>query len=165
MQMMKKWLALVLALVMMPACVPAVAENPLFEGTWVQFEGGFEIYCPVDWVEYEVTEEEKAQGIIYTAGSGDETRLMQLGWYALPQEVTIDAMQAALAQSFVIVEKVKVNGIDLLCAGDADYDSLMFVALSEGEPGYYMFVFTPMSDTVLQGYAAAIAGSLRTIQK
>ena len=160
---MKKILALVLSLMMILICIPAMTEGTevLFEGTWVQFEGGFEIYRPADWVEYEVTEEEREQGILYIAGSEDETRLMQLGWFALPQAVTIDAMQASLAQSFVIVEKMNVNGIDLLCAGDADYDSLMFIALSEGEPGYYMFVFTPMSDTVLQGYAAVIAGSLR----
>ena len=163
--MMKKWLTLIAALVMLMACIPAMAENALFEGTWVQFEGGFELYRPADWVEFEVTEAEKTQGIIYTAGSEDETRLMQLGWFALPQTVTIDQMQAVLMQSFVLVEKVSVNGIELLCAGDGDIDSLMFIALSEGEPGYYMFVFTPMSDTVLQGYAAAIAGSLRAIEK
>ena len=164
MQMMKKMLALALALLLL-GCASAMAQNALFEGKWVQFEGGFELYIPSDWMAFEVTEAEQAQGIIYTAGSEDETRLMQLGWFALPNAVTIDQMQTALMQSFVIVEKVNVNGIDLLCAGDADFDSLMFVALSEGEPGYYMFVFTPMSDTVLQGYAAVIAGSLRTIEK
>ena len=163
--MMKKILTLIAALVMLMACIPAVAQNALFEGKWVQFEGGFELHIPSDWVAFEVTEAEQAQGIIYTAGSEDETRLMQLGWFALPQAVTIDQMQSALMQSFVLVEKVSVNGIELLCAGDGDIDSLMFIALSEGEPGYYMFVFTPMSDTVLQGYAAAIAGSLRTIEK
>ena len=162
---MKKILTLVLALMLTFTCAMAQGTEALFEGKWVQFEGGFELYMPSDWVAFEVTEAEQAQGIIYTAGSEDETRLMQLGWFALPQAVTIDQMQAALAQSFVIVEKVNVNGIDLLCAGDADFDSLMFVALSEGDPGYYMFVFTPMSDPTLQGYAAAIAGSLRTIEK
>ena len=161
--MMKKMLALALALLL--GCASAMAQNALFEGKWVQFEGGFELYIPSDWVAFEVTEAEQAQGIIYTAGSEDETRLMQLGWFALPQTVTIDQMQAALMQSFVLVEKVSVNGIELLCAGDGDIDSLMFIALSEGEPGYYMFVFTPMSDPTLQGYAAAIAGSLHTIEK
>ena len=163
--MINKKIALVLALVMMLACVSAMAENALFEGVWARFEGGFELYLPSEWVEFEVTEAERAQGILYAAGSEDETRLMQLGWFALPQEATIDQMQTALAQSFPIVEKVNVNGIEMLCTGDADYDSLMFVALSEGEPGYYMFVFTPMSDPTLQGYAAAIAGSLRVIEK
>ena len=91
--MMKKILTLIAALVMLMACIPAMAENALFEGTWVQFEGGFELYRPADWVEFEVTEVEKTQGIIYTAGSEDETRLMQLGWFALPQTVTIDQMQ------------------------------------------------------------------------
>lgn len=164
---MKKILSLMLAAWMILSGVSATAENAggLFEGKWVQFEGGFEICIPSDWIDVEVSEAEKAQGIIYTACSADESRLMQLGWSTLPQQVTIDQMQEALIQSFVLVEKVNVNGIDLLCAGDGNIDSLMFVALSEGEPGYYMFVFTPMSDTVLQGYAAEIAGSLRVIGK
>ena len=56
---MKKILALVLCLMMALSLTSALAEAPLtlaeqsYEGVWVQFEDGFEIYLPAEWVEYE----------------------------------------------------------------------------------------------------------------
>ena len=162
---MKKILALVLSLMMILVSIPAMAENieDYFEGTWVQFEDGFEIYLPSEWLELEVTEEQNAQGIFYVVCSPDQTKMMQLGWSGLDAEIAIEDLQAALAET-IPAELVEVNGIQLLCAGDAENDSLMFIGMDAAEPGYYIFVFTPMSDTELQAYASVIAASLRNIE-
>ncbi|MGN0997421.1 MAG: hypothetical protein ACI4PG_10985, partial [Candidatus Ventricola sp.] len=64
---MKKLLALVLCLMMACMLSAAVAESAamedLFDGAWVQFEDGFELYLPADWAVFETTEEMNAQGI------------------------------------------------------------------------------------------------------
>ena len=72
---MKKVLALILCLLMALSLGCASAENVttaaevLYEGVWVQFEDGFEIYLPAEWYEFECTEEMNAQGIFYMAGT------------------------------------------------------------------------------------------------
>ena len=43
---MKKILTLVLALMLTFTCAMAQDTEALFEGKWVQFEGGFELYMP-----------------------------------------------------------------------------------------------------------------------
>ena len=65
---MKKFLALLLCLMMALSLGAASAETTqhaaevLYEGSWVRFEDGFEIYLPSEWYEFECTEEMNAQG-------------------------------------------------------------------------------------------------------
>jgi len=156
---MKKILALVLALMMALSLVPAMAESveSYFDGTWVKFEDGFEVYLPSDWLQLEVTEEDLASGIFFGACSPDQTKLMQIAWSALEAEVTLAELQPAFEGS----KMVEVNGIQLLCIGDAANDTIAFVGLDAAEPGYYMFLFAPMSDAELLAYASVIAASIR----
>ena len=164
---MKKLLALVMALMML-LCSAAVAEEvayeELFDGTWVQFEEGFELYLPSDWLVLESTEEELAAGIAFTVCSPDEAYYMALAWSGLEAELTIEELQAALVEAGYPVEPVEVNGIGLLVIADADNNTLSFIGMDAAEPGYYTFIFTPMNDENLQVLASVIASSLRNIQ-
>ena len=164
---MKKLLALVMALMML-LCSAAVAEEvayeDLFDGTWVQFEEGFELYLPSDWLVLESTEEELAAGIAFTVCSPDEAYYMALAWSGLEAELTIEELQAALVEAGYPVEPVEVNGIALLVMADADNNTLSFIGMDAAEPGYYTFIFTPMNDENLQVLASVIASSLRNIQ-
>ena len=164
---MKKLLALVMALMML-LCSAAVAEEivyeDLFDGTWVQFEEGFELYLPSDWLVLESTEEELAAGIAFTVCSPDEAYYMALAWSGLEAELTLDELQAALVEAGYPVEPVEVNGIGLLVMADADNNTLSFIGMDAAEPGYYTFIFTPMNDENLQVLASVIASSLRNIQ-
>lgn len=163
----KKLLALVMALMML-LCSSAVAEEivyeEIFDGTWVQFEEGFELYLPSDWLMLEPSEEERAEGIAFSVCSPDEAYYMALAWSGLEAEMSIDELQAALTEAGYLVEQVEVNGLDLLMMGDAENDTLSFIGMDAAEPGYYTFLFTPLSDENLQLWAAAIASSLRNIQ-
>lgn len=164
---MKKLLALVMALMML-LCSSAVAEEivyeEIFDGSWVQFEEGFELYLPNDWLVLEASEEELAAGIAFSVCSPDGAYYMALAWNGLEAELTIDELQAALVEAGYPVEPVEVNGLALLVMGDAENDTLSFIGMDAAEPGYYTFVFTPMSDENLRLMASVIASSLRNLQ-
>ena len=163
---MKKFLALILCLMM--ACVSiAVAEEvaieDLYDGSWVQFEDGFEIYLPNDWYSFECTEEMNAQGIFYVAGTEDMSYSCTLAWKALDAEISIEDLQAQMVQTYPDAEVVEVNGVGLITYVDSANNLLNCVAMDAAEPGFYLFAFSPADDADFQMVAAAIASSIRNI--
>lgn len=161
---MKKFLALILCLMM--ACVSiAVAEEvaieDLYDGSWVQFEDGFEIYLPNDWYSFECTEEMNAQGIFYVAGTEDMSYSCTLAWKALDAEISIEDLQAQMVQTYPDAEVVEVNGVGLITYVDSENNLLNCVAMDAAEPGFYLFAFSPADDADFQMVAAAIASSIR----
>ena len=163
---MKKFLALILCLMM--ACVSiAVAEETAIEdqydGSWVQFEDGFEIYLPNDWYSFECTEEMNAQGIFYVAGTEDMSYSCTLAWKALESEISIEDLQAQMVQTYPDAEVVEVNGVALIAYVDSANNLLNCVAMDAAEPGFYLFAFSPADDADFQMVAAAIASSIRNI--
>ena len=163
---MKKFLALILCLMM--ACVSiAVAEEvaieDLYDGSWVQFEDGFEIYLPNDWYSFECTEEMNAQGIFYVAGTEDMSYSCTLAWKALDAEISIEDLQAQMVQTYPDAEVVEVNGVGLITYVDSANNLLNCVAMDAAEPGFYLFAFSPADDADFQMLATAIASSIRNI--
>ena len=161
---MKKFLALILCLMM--ACVSiAVAEEvaieDLYDGSWVQFEDGFEIYLPNDWYSFECTEEMNAQGIFYVAGTEDMSYSCTLAWKALDAEISIEDLQAQMVQTYPDAEVVEVNGVALIAYVDSANNLLNCVAMDAAEPGFYLFAFSPADDADFQTVAGAIASSIR----
>ena len=161
---MKKFLALILCLMM--ACVSiAVAEEvaieDLYDGSWVQFEDGFEIYLPNDWYSFECTEEMNAQGIFYVAGTEDMSYSCTLAWKALDAEISIEDLQAQMVQTYPDAEVVEVNGVGLITYVDSANNLLNCVAMYAAEPGFYLFAFSPADDADFQMVASAIASSIR----
>ena len=161
---MKKFLALILCLMM--ACVSiAVAEEvaieDLYDGSWVQFEDGFEIYLPNDWYSFECTEEMNAQGIFYVAGTEDMSYSCTLAWKALDAELSIEDLQAQMVQTYPDAEVVEVNGVGLITYVDSANNLLNCVAMDAAEPGFYLFAFSPADDADFQMVASAIASSIR----
>ena len=161
---MKKFLALILCLMM--ACVSiAVAEEvaieDLYDGSWVQFEDGFEIYLPNDWYSFECTEEMNAQGIFYVAGTEDMSYSCTLAWKALDAEISIEDLQAQMVQTYPDAEVVEVNGVGLITYVDSANNLLNCVAMDAAEPGFYLFAFSPADDADFQMVAGAIASSIR----
>ena len=163
---MKKFLALILCLMM--ACVSiAVAEEvaieDLYDGSWVQFEDGFEIYLPNDWYSFECTEEMNAQGIFYVAGTEDMSYSCTLAWKALDAEISIEDLQAQMVQVYPDAQVVEVNGVGLITYVDSANNLLNCVAMDAAEPGFYLFAFSPADDADFQMLATAIASSIRNI--
>lgn len=164
--MMKRLLAAALCLTMvlcMTAAVCAEGVESLFDGTWVQFEDGFEIYLPSDWYEFECTEEMNAQGIFYMAGTEDMSYSCTMAWQALEEDCTVEAFHAELVTAYPGAELVEVNGIAVIVYADLENDLLNCIALDASEPGFYMFAFSPADDEDFQNLAAAITASIRNL--
>ena len=164
---MKKLLALVLCLMMACTLSAAVAEaramEDLFEGAWVQFEDGFELYLPAGWYEFECTPEMNAQGIFYMAGTEDMSYSCTLGWKALDSDCTVEELHAAMVTQYPDAEIIEVNDVALIAYVDAANDLLNCIALDATEPGFYMFAFSPSTDEDFQILAGMIASSIRTL--
>ena len=164
---MKKLLALVLALLMFlssAAMAEEIVYEQFFDGTWVQFEDGFELYLPSEWLELEVTDDMLEGGIFYAVMSPDGKYTCQVGWSPLDADYTYEEALAQVEAVYPGAKLMEVNGIGLICFGDGANDILGFAALDGAEPGLYMFFFTPMSDENLQIMASVIASSLRMIK-
>lgn len=159
---MKKFLALLL-LVMMMMVGCAAAEAP-FDGVWVQFEDGFEILMPSDWLEIEVTDEMIAGGVFYAACSPDGANTVQMSWSPLDEAMTAQQIQAALATQYPDAEVLEVNGIEFIAFSDEVNDLFGMAALDGVDLGMYIFWFTPNSDAAFADTAAVIATSIRNIE-
>jgi len=167
---MKKIIALVLCLMMVLSLSAAVAESPvvaiedLYEGAWVQFEEGFELYLPADWYQFEVDEETLAGGISYVCGTEDLSRSMMLGWGALNKEYTLEELHAELVVDNPEAKIAQANGIGMVLTADMENSQLVIAALDAAEPGLYTFIFSPIDDEEFVTLAALIASTIRNIQ-
>lgn len=160
---MKKLLALVLSLMMVFSFACALAKEPAvsYEGAWVKFEDGFELYLPADWLEVEVTDEIAAGGIFYIAASPDVSKMCQIGWSALEKDMSIEELQAAFATAYPDAFLANPSGVGLVGYTDAERNMLVAAALDGEEPGVYMFCFTPADDEAFQTVAGEIASTIR----
>ncbi len=171
---MKKVLALILCLLMVLSLSFASAETAvpaaegfshpcevLYEGSWIQFEDGFEIYLPAEWYEFPCTEEMNAEGIFYMAGTEDLSYSCTLAWTPLEADCTIEELHAEIAAVYPESQVMEVNGLGLVCYVDAENNLLNFVALDAAEPGAYLFAFSPIDDEVFIVQASLIASTLR----
>ena len=159
---MKKFFVLLLTMAMLLTGA-ALAEAP-FEGVWVQFDAGFEVLMPGEWLEMEVTEEMLAGGIFYAACSPDGANTVQMSWAALGAPMTIQEIQAALNEVYPGAEVVEFNGIEFVSCSDVEADIFSLTALDGVDLGMYTFWFTPDSDEAFVDTAVAIATSIRNIE-
>lgn len=162
--MMKKMIAMLLLAFTVMMAGAAVAEGAPFEGTWVQFEEGFEILLPSEWLELEVTEEMIAGGVAYAACSPDGANTVQISWSALEAEMTVQDVEAALATEYSDVSIVEFNGVAFVSFVDEANDLFGMAALDGVDLGMYIFWFTPNSDAAFVDTAVAVATSIRNIE-
>lgn len=164
---MKKVLAFILCLLMALSLCSASAETVthpselLYEGAWVQFEDGFELYLPVEWYEFPCTEEMNARGIFYMAGTEDMSYSCTLGWTALEVDCTIEELHAEMLAVHPEAQVMEVNDVGLICYFDAENNLINYLALDATEPGAYMFTFSPANDEVFVVQSALIASTIR----
>ena len=164
---MKKVLDLILCLLMALSLGCASAENVttaaevLYEGVWVQFEDGFEIYLPAEWYEFECTEEMNAQGIFYMAGTEDMSYTCALAWNPLEEDCTIEELHAEMVKVYPDAQIMDVSGVGLVFYEDTENGLLNYVALDATEPGFYLFAFSPADDAVFKVESAIIASTIR----
>lgn len=89
-------------------------DAELYEGSWVSFIGGYDLYLPSDWNVMELSEEDAANDIIFHAIAADDS-----GWNVavteteLPEDATsVDDIAAQLAEAgYTDVSVVTINDI------------------------------------------------------
>lgn len=164
---MKKLLSAVLAALLIFGCVAALAESAApadaaFEGSWVQFEDGFEIYLPSDWLVMDPTDAMNEAGIFYSVTSPDSTRNMSVAWADATGIATAADLKTQLATVYPTADILTINSVDFVTYEDTANDSTGIVAL-DANGGIFIFNFTPASDEAYAPIAVTIASSIRTI--
>jgi len=172
---MKKILPLLLAVMMLFLSANAFAEAAAAEnaievpavenGTVVPFtDYNFQITLPSDWNVLEVTEEQAAAGIIFSCANPESTRSFTVAYTEFEEATDIDAVAAALAESYTNVQKMTINGIPYITYEIAENDVTGIVTLGGTGIGMYQFVFYPTSDAEYGPLALQIAASITSIQ-
>ena len=107
-------------------------ETVNYEGTWVPFQDGFQLYLPSAWNTYELTEDQVNQGVLYLAGdtSGSETApVLSVVWANSDGAETINDLATAIRQGGYQVDGlVSINGIPCVSyrLEDSDCSAIMF---------------------------------------
>ena len=170
---MKKLLSLLLVLTLSLFAVAAFAETannaveiaPLENGTVVPFtDYNFQITLPSDWNVLEVTEEQAANGIIYSCANPESTRSFTVAYTELETATTLDAVATELAAAYQNVQSLTINGIPFVSYDIAEHDVTGIVTLGGTGVGLYQFVFYPASDSDYGPLALQIASSIDSIQ-
>ena len=103
---MKKLLCAMLILTMLTA---ACAET-LYDCVRIRFEDGFALSVPADWVSYEVSDADAANGYLYCLGSADGSRLMYIQRWAAGY-TCIEDLQAELEnRDDIVLRSASVTG-------------------------------------------------------
>ena len=144
---MKKLLSAVLAALLIFGCAAALAESAApadaaFEGSWVQFEDGFEIYLPSDWLVVDPTDAMKESGIFYSVTSPDGARSMVVAWADAAGVATAADLKTQMATVYPTADILNFNGVDFVTYEDTANDGTGIVAL-DGNGGMFIFNFTP----------------------
>lgn len=103
-----------------------------YEGTWVPFEDGFQLYLPSAWNTYELTEDQVNQGILYLAGDAagaDTAPAVSVVWAYSDGAETINDLATAIRQGgYQVDDLVSINGIPCVSyrLKDGDCSAIMF---------------------------------------
>ena len=162
---MKKLLSIALIALLVLTATAAFAEtaapaNAAFEGTWVQFEDGFEIYLPSDWIVSDVTEDMLNAGIFYAVASPDGAHSMQVAWSEDAGATTAEEIKAQMETEYTGVEILNINGIEFVSYENTADDCTGIIALGQNGD-MFLFNFYPNSDEAFAPIAVTIATSIR----
>ena len=125
---MKRILCCLLALILLGALASA---EEIRDTVRVQFEDGFALSLPSDWVSYEVAPELADSGFIYCLGSADGAQLMYIQrWNAGYAE--LNELESALASREEIELRTTADGNRFLMYNFADADCSGCVTLFNG---------------------------------
>lgn len=91
-------------------------EKEAYEGTWLSFEPGFDLYVPSDWEVLEVSEEDqKEHGLMFQAKAPDDSGdNMVVTATDIGKDYDTDKMKTELEteETYTDIEKVIINGIE-----------------------------------------------------
>ena len=89
-------------------------DEAAYEGTWLSFEPGFDLYVPSNWDVLEISDEDAADGVMFQAQDPDSEEGVNMVVTAtdVGTEYDLDSMAQELDDAgYIDVEKVSINGI------------------------------------------------------
>ena len=89
-------------------------DEAAYEGTWLSFEPGFDLYVPSNWDVLEISDEDAADGVMFQAQDPDSEEGVNMVVTAtdVGTEYDLDSMaQELIDAEYIDVEKVSINGI------------------------------------------------------
>ena len=148
-------------------------DPDLYDGTWVPFEAGFDLYLPTDWNVLEVSEENSANGIFFMVSpqeNADEAEaILSVQMNDLTGAELSDIAAGYVESGFTDVGYANVNGIDCVLYDD-EADGLQgFSFLGESGTLYTVLMspaeseeYAPIWNNVLFSLSASEAEEAET---
>ena len=121
-------------------------DPDLYDGTWVPFEAGFDLYLPTDWNILEVSEENAANGMIFMVSPQETEEEAEAALTVQMNDATgaelADIAAGYEAAGFTGIGYVNTNGIDCIVYDD-EPDGLQGISFL-GESGtLYTIIMAP----------------------
>ena len=123
-------------------------DEAAYEGTWLSFEPGFDLYVPSNWDVLEISDEDAADGVMFQAQDPDSEEGVNMVVTAtdVGTEYDLYSMADELATEYEDVEKVCING---LYAVSFETESTYGIAFLEDAEGMmYNVQIGPKSDDI-----------------
>ena len=123
-------------------------DEAAYEGTWLSFEPGFDLYVPSNWDVLEISDEDAADGVMFQAQDPDSEEGVNMVVTAtdVGTEYDLHSMADELATEYEDVEKVCING---LYAVSFETESTYGIAFLEDAEGMmYNVQIGPKSDDI-----------------
>ena len=151
-----------LALLMALVCVSGSAEA-LYEAVRVDFEDGFSLTVPADWVSFEANGEALEHGILYVLGSADGARQMYVQQWDTQYE-TLSQLEEALRErdDLQLLNPESIGSNAFLMYGFTDRDCTGCLTVHSGT--VLNLMFAPQSDAEFMAIVATIMDSCRWIE-
>lgn len=139
---MKKLLCGMLICILLTA---ACAET-LYDCVRIRFEDGFSLSVPADWVSYEVSDADAANGYLYCLGSADGSRLMYIQRWASDYACVEDLQAALETREDIVLRSASTtgNGVEFLMYNFSEWDASGCMTLYGGSVVNLLFI--PQSD-------------------
>ena len=123
-------------------------DEAAYEGTWLSFEPGFDLYVPSNWNVLEISDDDAADGLIFQAQDPDSEEGVNMVVTSTDVGTDYDlySMADELATEYKDVEKVCINGLyGVTFETDTTY-GLAFLEDAEGV--MYNVQIGPKSDDI-----------------
>lgn len=123
-------------------------DEAAYEGTWLSFEPGFDLYVPSDWNVLEISDEDAEDGLMFQAQDPESEEGVNLVVTATDVGTDYDlySMADELATEYDDVEKVCINGLYAVSFETEDTYGIAFLEDAEGM--MYQVQIGPKADDV-----------------
>lgn len=164
---MKRISTMALALLILLASVCATAQDAApagatYPGTWVEFEDGFQIYLPSEWIVVETDGEMQEAGFFFGVTSEDGAQAMYVSWHDVQITQAADLLAGVQAE-YPDAIALESNDIAFVAFEDAA-EGAFGVAALDGAGGMFTFMFYPLDDEAFVEQAVQIVSSISNVQ-